>query len=332
MSNAVTKKAEVVLKIESPQFIEEVAKVLPKHLTPQRLSRIAVTAIMKNPDLLKCSVPSIMNSLMICAQAGLEPDGRMAHLIPYGNVCQLIFDWKGMVSLALRNGYEVVYGDKVCEGDTFDARVVDGIKKINHSINYRQPRGEAYAYYTVCQNDGHIDFEIMTKDEVEAIRERSRAKNAGPWRSDYDEMAKKTVIRRMSKRWDLMPEIRDVINADDDTPPGIGPAPVAAPLFKEPKAPATDVESELVPEEPASEPAAPVEEEAPNPSALIKTIRKKLTTAKASESGLVSFLVGIGVASEGNKSLEDVHASNEKALGEVSKNMDSLLQQMKGQQ
>ena len=95
----------------------EIAKVLPKHLTPERMTRVALTATMKNPKLLECTPESLMNALLVCSQAGLEPDGRLAHLIPYGNVVQVIFDYKGLVTLALRNGAETVYADKVCEFD-----------------------------------------------------------------------------------------------------------------------------------------------------------------------------------------------------------------------
>jgi recombination protein RecT len=215
--------------IESDKTKAEIAKVLPRHLTAERMTRVYVTAIMKNPDLLNCTPASLLNAIMICSQAGLEPDGRLAHLIPYKQIVQVIFDYKGLIALALRNGMESLYGDKVCENDTFRAWVQDGEKKIAHEINWKAHRGKSICYYVVTKRAGQIDWEVMTVEEVEEIRQRSRAKDSGPWVTDYDEMGKKTVIRRMSKRWDLLPEIRDVINADDDTP-----ANFAAPLFKAP--------------------------------------------------------------------------------------------------
>lgn len=208
--------------LESDRVREQVAKVLPSHITAERLLRVAMTASLKNPQLLQCPAESIMQAIMTCAQAGLEPDGRLAHLIPYntkeGFRVQVIFDFKGLIALALRNGIECVYADKVCENDSFEAGVVDGAKVIKHDINWRRGRGEPYAYYCVTRKGNIVDFEVMTKDEVEAIRSRSKAKDSGPWKTDYDEMAKKTVVRRMSKRWDMLPEIRDAIYADDDTP------------------------------------------------------------------------------------------------------------------
>ena len=93
--------------------------MLPKHLTPDRMARVTLTAIIKTPALMNCTPESLLQAMMLCSQAGLEPDGRLAHLIPYGNVVTVIFDYKGLVTLALRNGAKAVYGDKVCETDTF---------------------------------------------------------------------------------------------------------------------------------------------------------------------------------------------------------------------
>lgn len=336
-------KNDVKALITGAEFKIQVGKVLPKHITVERMGRVAMTAIMKNPDLMKCTPASVMNSLMLCAQAGLEPDGRNAHLIPYGNTCQVIFDWKGLVSLAMRNGYEAVFGDKVCEADEFEAVVVNGKKELTHKINWKQPRGEAYAYYTVCQRNGTIDFEVMTKDEVDDVRKRSRSAGKGPWVTDYDEMAKKSVIRRMSKRWDLLPEIRDAIFSDDDTPEPLGKAQVTAPLFKDDttkKAKSIPVEAEVqtetagVGEQPAEEPEPEPSQPTttlpePSPSTLIQQIRKKLTSAKIAESSMLTFLIeNIGVITAG-KSLEEVFQNDGEAFASIAKNIDDIIKQMK---
>jgi len=212
------KKKDIRALIQSEGVKTQIAMVLPKHLTADRMARVACTAILKTPKLADCSPESLLQALMLCSQAGLEPDGRNAHLIPFGNQVQVIFDYKGLVALAERNGVECIYADKVCDNDEFQAWVEAGEKKLEHRVNWKQPRGNAYAYYASCRRNSRLDYEVMTKDEVEAIRKRSKASNAGPWVTDYDEMGKKTVLRRMSKRWDLNPEIADVINADADTP------------------------------------------------------------------------------------------------------------------
>jgi len=217
--------------LNADSYKQEIAKVLPKHLTAERMTRVALTAINRTPKLLECTPESLMQAVMICSQAGLEPDGRLAHLIPYGKIVQVIFDWKGLVALGLRNGFESIYADVVCDNDKFDAWVEDGKKKLTHRVNWRKERGDTLLVYCVSMKGGVLDYEIMTFEETEAIRQRSRAKDSGPWVTDTVEMRKKCPIRRMSKRWDLLPEIRDVIMAEDDLPSDIPKQAYARPLF-----------------------------------------------------------------------------------------------------
>jgi len=275
-TTAVALKKDVKSIIEAPKFREEIAKVLPKHVTPERMTRIAITAVMKNPDLMRCTPESVLNCLMLCSQAGLEPDGRLAHLIPFKDTCTVIFDYKGLVSLALRNGYESVWADKVCEGDDFDAGVKDGRKVINHVINWKRPRGEAYAYYAVALRNGSMDFEVMTIDEVKAIQARSRAGKGGPWVSDFDEMGKKCPLRRMSKRWDLLPEIRDVINADDDAPDFSPKLPVAEPRMRK-----------AIVTAPVTEPEPPMQSAM---AQVVASIEKKAAASKIGQGALIEFI------------------------------------------
>jgi len=227
-----TQKKDIRALLQSEGVKQQLAMVLPKHLTPERMARVACTAILKTPKLAECRPESLLQALMLCSQAGLEPDGRNAHLIPYGDSCQVIFDYKGLVAIAERNGVECIYADKVCENDEFTASVEDGEKKISHRINWKGDRGNAYAYYASCRRNGRLDYEVMQRSEVDAIRKRSKASGSGPWVTDYDEMAKKTVLRRMSKRWDLTAEIHEAIQSE----PGFAPmkqAVVAPPTFLE---------------------------------------------------------------------------------------------------
>ena len=83
--------------IGSDKFKEQMALALPKHLTPDRMARVALTTLLKTPKLGECDPASVLQALMTCSQHGIEPDGRRAHLIPYGNQCQLIIDYKGIV-------------------------------------------------------------------------------------------------------------------------------------------------------------------------------------------------------------------------------------------
>ncbi len=203
------------------------AKVLPNVCTPKRFARVAITCMKKNPKLLEAMQTgegkrSLAEAFMRCAELGIEPDGRRAYLIPYKNSITLIFDYKGIVELAMRSGMiSSIHADKVCENDEFEYNIGEIIK---HKIDFRNERGDAYAYYTVVTfKDGTKKTEVMSKFEVEQIKERSSAwasyKKYGklcPWNTDYDEMAKKTVFKRASKWLPLSAEAKQAIDIDND--------------------------------------------------------------------------------------------------------------------
>ena len=202
-------------RLQGDDFKEAVAKALPKHLTPDRFLRVAVTALTKTPKLAQCDQASFFGALLTLSQYGLEPDGRCAHLIPYGTTCQLILDYKGIVELVMRTGLvSKLHADIVCEHDQFE---YDRGEITSHKIDLRQPRGEMFAAYATCQfKDGAKSAAVMSKDEIDAIRNRSRAGKSGPWVTDYNEMAKKTAFRRLSKWLPLSSEVRDLMAKDDD--------------------------------------------------------------------------------------------------------------------
>lgn len=208
-------------EIEGDAFKNAVAQILPSILTPERFVRVAITAMMRTPKLKDCDRPSFFKCLMDLAQLGLEPDGRRAHLIPFENrkrgcmECQLIIDYKGLAELVYRSGMvSYIHADVVCEKDEF---VYDRGQLVKHVPNWKEKRGEVYAAYALCRfKDGGEKCEVMSRDEIEGIRKRSRAGNSGPWVSDWQEMAKKTAFRRLSKWLPLSAEVRDALDKDDD--------------------------------------------------------------------------------------------------------------------
>lgn len=214
-----TKKVDVVQK-----YVDELSagwvRVLPKICTPERFARVAVTCIKKNSKLIlalqtKEGKKSLAEAFMKCAELGIEPDGRRAYLIPYKNDIQLIIDYKGIAELAMRSGMiSNIHADKVCDNDDFEYNIGE---ITTHRIHFRRPRGEAYAYYAIVTfKDGTKKCEVMSKDEVDAIRKRSKSPNNGPWVTDYDEMAKKTVFKRLSKWLPLSPELQKGIDIDNE--------------------------------------------------------------------------------------------------------------------
>jgi len=214
-------------RLDGPDFRAAVAKVLPKHLTPDRFVRIAILAITRTPKLAACDQASFFGALMTLSQYGLEPDGRRAHLIPFENrkrnctECQLIIDWKGLAELAMRSGLvSCLHADVVYTGDLFEysaGRVKTHVPWwLRTDKNKPSERGEIIGAYSTAEfKDGSSKSEAMSIDEINAIRNRSRAATSGPWVTDYNEMAKKTVFRRLSKWLTLSPEFRDAVEADD---------------------------------------------------------------------------------------------------------------------
>lgn len=214
MSTEITKKNDIRSLIAGDSFKQQVALALPKHMTPDRFARVALTALTRTPKLMECTRESLLRCLMDCSQLGLEPDGRHAHLIPYKDTCTLIIDYKGLMALARRSGDVSVFrAELVKEADEFAWE--NGT--VTHKIDWRKDRGNTQCVYSYVRfTSGAEDWEVMTLAEVDAIRKRSRASSSGPWVTDFDEMAKKTVIRRHSKRLTLSPEFADALEKDDD--------------------------------------------------------------------------------------------------------------------
>lgn len=200
--------------LEHPDFQAQIAKALPKHLTPDRQIRIALTALTRTPKLADCTPASVCLALLNLSAMGLEPDGRRAHLIPYGKECQLVIDYKGLAELAMRSGtVSNIHADVVCDNDQFEADT----GRVSHKVNYKEPRGKVYAAYCLIRfKDRSEKAEVMGLEEVEAIRKRSKAGQSGPWVTDFNEMAKKTAARRAFKWVPLSPEIRDAVEKDSD--------------------------------------------------------------------------------------------------------------------
>lgn len=215
------KPSTIRAQLEGEDFKIAIRNALPKHLSPDRFIRIALTALTRTPKLAQCDQYSFFQCLMSLSAMGLEPDGRRAHLIPFENrkrgvtECQLIVDYKGLVELILRSGtVSFVHADVVCENDLFEYSRGE-IKE--HKIDFTQPRGRVYAAYAFCRfKDTTEKCDVMGRDEIEAIRQRSRAGKDGPWVTDWNEMAKKTIFRRLSKWLPLSSDFRDAIEADAD--------------------------------------------------------------------------------------------------------------------
>lgn len=99
----------------------QIALALPRHITADRMIRLAMTAFSQNPSLQKCDLNSVFASVVVGSQLGLEIGvGGQAYLVPYGNKCQFVPGWQGLVDLVSRAGRATVWTGAVYIGDEFD--------------------------------------------------------------------------------------------------------------------------------------------------------------------------------------------------------------------
>lgn len=212
--------------ITSPKAMEAIAMALPKHMTPDKMARVVITAITRTPKLLECTPQSIMRAVIEASQLGLMPDGVLGHgyILPYKTTAVFIPGYKGLLDLARRSGeISWVQAHVVYENDKF-AYGYGMNPTLSHvpARSIGEEPGPMKAAYGVAKfKTGEVQFEVMHKDEIEAIRRRSRAANDGPWVTDYDEMARKTVIRRLCKFLPMNPEYQLMVARDEYAEAGV---------------------------------------------------------------------------------------------------------------
>lgn len=219
VNEAAGKKTGLQSLIRSMQG--EIAKALPSVITPERFTRMLFTAISRNPQLVECTPESFMGAMMQAAQLGVEPNTPLgqAYLIPYRNhgrlECQFQLGCKGLIDLAYRSGDVTdISAHEVHENDAFEYEL--GLTpKLTHRPAMKN-RGPVIAYYAVFHTkNGGYGFQVMSKDDVEAFAKKaSKSFNSGPWQTYFDEMAKKTVLKKALKYAPMRAEFAKAIAAD----------------------------------------------------------------------------------------------------------------------
>ncbi|MFR4533309.1 MAG: recombinase RecT [Thomasclavelia ramosa] len=197
----------------------QIQKALPSMVSSERFQRVALTAFSNNTKLQQCDPMSFIAAMMQSAQLGLEPNTPLgqAYLIPYGKQVQFQIGYKGLLELAQRSGkIKTLYAHEVRENDTFD--IDYGLNQtLTHKPLLKGDRGEVIGYYAVYHLDtGGNSFIFMTKDEVlEYAKRFSKTYNSGPWQTDFDAMAKKTVIKQLLKYAPLSIELQKATSMDE---------------------------------------------------------------------------------------------------------------------
>jgi recombination protein RecT len=206
------------------RYIPEIKKAIPRGIDAARFARVALTMLPGNPSLLECDPKTLLGGILQAAAWGLELDPvlGMAYLIPYGKKAQIIIGYQGLIALARRSG-EVrnIIPQSIYEKDEFQYEL--GLHpKLVHKPANGADRGNLIAVYAVASmREGAPEFRFMWKYEVDAIRSRSRAKDSGPWVTDYEAMAWKTVIRRLCKYLPRTVELAKAIEMDEKVDSGI---------------------------------------------------------------------------------------------------------------
>jgi recombination protein RecT len=214
----------------------ELAKMLPKTLSIERLLKVAQIAATTTPALAKCDVPSLVGAIGQCAQMGLEPNTVLGHayLVPFNtkrkdsagnerwvNSVQVIIGYKGLIDLARRSGQIVsIAAHEVCENDHFE--LVYGLdEKLNHRPAM-EDRGRLIGFYAVAKlKDGGHSFEFMSVHQVQEIMAGTQSKGKyGPWKDNFVEMGRKTVIRRLAKYLPLSIEFQTAVALDNQAEGG----------------------------------------------------------------------------------------------------------------
>jgi recombination protein RecT len=229
----------------------ELARALPRTagVDVDRLCRLGLTTIRTNPQLARCSVPSLLAAMHLCVQYGMDPDPRLGlvYLVPYGQEATVVVGYRGLMELARRSGkVRSVEAHVVYSGDEFEVRY--GSDAMLRHVPALDERGEPRAVWALARLDsGDVVFDVLTVGDVERARKSSRAKG-GPWDSHWDEMARKTAVRRLAKYLPLSAELAgaialdgqrvqgvsdgDIVTVDvpdDEPPPSDAPAPTPPP-------------------------------------------------------------------------------------------------------
>ncbi|MDE9455687.1 recombination protein RecT [Xenorhabdus bovienii] len=238
-----TKDLQLIQFINLPGMKSQLANALPKHLTAERMIRIVTTEIRKNPDLGLCNRDSFIGAVVQCAQLGLEPGNALGHayLLPFKKNkrnsdgtwvveridVQLIIGYRGMIDLARRSGQIVsISARAVREGDRFHYEY--GLSEtLTHVPCGNDDAPVSHVYAVARLKDGGTQFEVMSRQQINKVAAQSKsvktnkdgsinlAETYSPWATHWEEMAKKTAIRKIFKYLPVSIEIQKAVVLDE---------------------------------------------------------------------------------------------------------------------
>jgi recombination protein RecT len=224
------------LKADLESLIPSLRSVVPKHVTPERLCKVVLSATARTPDLLLCTRTSIVRALMQAGELGLEIGGLLgeAYLVPYNNKitehgkpdrwekhAQCLIGYRGLMKLARQSGLiQSISARVVYAGETFHVDLAN--ETVSHMLQLDVDRSDeniVAAYAIARLKDGGTQIDVMSRRELDAIKARSKSGNSGPWVSDKSEMCRKTVVRRLYKYLPVSTELQNALELDAETDP-----------------------------------------------------------------------------------------------------------------
>lgn len=302
---------------------KKIATALPKHLTSDRMLSIVMTEIRKNPDLAHCNQQSLISAIIQCSQLGLEPGSALGHayLIPFKNRkqnttdCQFIVGYRGMIDLARRSGQVISLSAQVVyEHDEFDFEY--GLdEKLKHVPSQAQDKGRMIAAYAVAKlKDGGYQFEVMFKNDIDKIRETSKTKDFGPWVTNFEEMAKKTVIRRLFKYLPVSIELQKAVSLDESAERGEQDNSFVIDVEPEPAQPKSKAED--IAEKLSTNTATVEDTKPPHESDLCDDVLNGIKTSKTLDDLDLAMDVGRKLTGNYYKTVETAYLAKKQTLKE----------------
>ena len=209
---------------------DELQAALPRHLHFKRLIRMVLTCAQENPKLLACTPASMYRAVLQCAQLGLEPGSLLGHvyLIPRYSTKKKTFEvsvmpgYKGLMQLARQSDQiTVLEAHEVLPSDKFEYQY--GSSQFLHHIPAHIGKEELVFVWALARirGESHPQFQVLDRDQIEAIRKCSAAANEGPWVNNYPEMSKKSVVRRLCKYLPTSTELATAVALDERQEAGL---------------------------------------------------------------------------------------------------------------
>lgn len=216
--------ADLYRYLVSDAALQQIEDRLPNGMKGGALRAVSIakshfTKRMKTENAIRgCTCRSVIAAICEAAEYGIFLDGRLGYAVPYKDTLQFIPGYLGMIAVARRIGLiDSVWAEVVMPTDDLEMSEEDGRQtyRFQQDLNTSRDFAACRGVLSVVWSRGRMQRQWMTRDEIDAIRKRSRASGSGPWVTDTEEMAKKTGLRRILKTFADDPSLARLFSAED---------------------------------------------------------------------------------------------------------------------